>query len=617
MRLQAIKLAGFKSFVDSTTVSFPSNLCAVVGPNGCGKSNIIDAVRWVMGESSAKNLRGESMTDVIFNGASSRKPVGQASIELIFDNADGRVGGEFAAYSEVSVKRQVSRDGQSTYFLNKNRCRRKDITDLFLGTGLGPRSYSIIEQGMISQLIEARPEDLRIYIEEAAGISKYKERRRETERRISHTRDNLERLTDLREELERQLLHLERQAKAAERYKLLKQEEREQRAQLQVLRWRRIAGEAETQEMAVNRLTNDQEARIADERRVSADIEEQLSETPYMTQRAIDFMKHAGDQPWLCHLSYIKPHWPYIVPAPYHNMYSKEHIIPAVRSEQEKETNHPVYGAYLKSRICQTFARDDVRERVIPAYMGLIKQIDDQLGVLFTWMKEAKLFDNTMIVFTSDHGDYLGDHWMGEKDLFHDQSVKVPLIIYDPRKEAKVSEGRESNHLVECIDLAPTFLDFFNINDKPHILEGRGLKEILHSNEGPTNWREYAISEYDYSTRQARHIIGNKPDEAQLFMIRDSRWKYIFAEGFRPMLFDLEVDPKELHDLGESEQEIHLKAKKRLYDALFEWARKHHSRTTVTNEEIEKRTGKEPPGVIIGVWDEEEHQILFEENRKK
>ena len=348
-----------------------------------------------------------------------------------------------------------------------------------------------------------------------------------------------------------------------------------------------------------------------------ADIEEQLSETPYMTQRAIDFMKHAGDQPWLCHLSYIKPHWPYIVPAPYHNMYSKEHIIPAVRSEQEKETNHPVYGAYLKSRICQTFARDDVRERVIPAYMGLIKQIDDQLGVLFNWMKGAKLFDNTMIVFTSDHGDYLGDHWMGEKDLFHDQSVKVPLIIYDPRKEAKNFQGRESNHLVECIDLAPTFLDFFNIKEKPHILEGRGLKEILHSNEDPSDWREYAISEYDYSTRQARHIIGNKPDEAQLFMIRDSRWKYIFAEGFRPMLFDLEVDPKELHDLGESEQEIHLKAKKRLYDALFEWARKHHSRTTVTNEEIEKRTGKEPPGVIIGVWDEEEHQILFGENQKK
>src|SRR6056300_615423 len=214
MRLQAIKLAGFKSFVDPTTVPFPNNLCAVVGPNGCGKSNIIDAVRWVMGEGSAKNLRGESMTDVIFNGASSRKPVGQASIELLFDNTSGRLTGEYAAYSEISIRRQVSRDGQSSYFLNSVKCRRKDITDIFLGTGLGPRSYSIIEQGMISQLIEAKPEELRIFIEEAAGISKYKERRRETENRMKRTRENLDRLTDIREELERQLQHLQRQAKA-------------------------------------------------------------------------------------------------------------------------------------------------------------------------------------------------------------------------------------------------------------------------------------------------------------------------------------------------------------------------------------------------------------------
>ena len=220
MRLQAIKLAGFKSFVDATTVPFPNNLCAVVGPNGCGKSNIIDAIRWVMGEGSAKNLRGESMTDVIFNGASNRKPVGQATIELLFDNSAGRLTGEYAAYSEISIKRQVSRDGQSSYFLNSVKCRRKDITDIFLGTGLGPRSYSIIEQGMISQLIEAKPEELRVYLEEAAGISKYKERRKETERRIAHTRDNLDRLTDLREELERQIHHLERQAKNAERYRV-------------------------------------------------------------------------------------------------------------------------------------------------------------------------------------------------------------------------------------------------------------------------------------------------------------------------------------------------------------------------------------------------------------
>ena len=273
MRLQAIKLAGFKSFVDLTTVPFPSNLCAVVGPNGCGKSNIIDAVRWVMGESSAKTLRGESMTDVIFNGSNTRKPVGQASIELMFDNTEGRLSGEFAAYSEISVKRVVTRDAQSGYFLNNQKCRRKDITDLFLGTGLGPRSYSIIEQGMISDLIEAKPEDLRSYLEEAAGISKYKERRKETERRIRHTRDNLDRLTDLRDELERQLTHLERQAKSAERYTELKKEERELRAGLAGLRWNGLTADIRKQDHEVNRLTIEQEARIADQRHIDAEIE--------------------------------------------------------------------------------------------------------------------------------------------------------------------------------------------------------------------------------------------------------------------------------------------------------------------------------------------------------
>jgi chromosome segregation protein len=273
MRLQAIKLSGFKSFVDPTLVPFPSNLCAVVGPNGCGKSNIIDAVRWVMGESSVKTLRGESMTDVIFNGSSTRKPVGQASIELLFDNTEGRLGGEFAAYTEISIKRQVNREAQSGYFLNGQKVRRKDITDVFLGTGLGPRSYSIIEQGMISQLIEARPEDLRAYLEEAAGISKYKERRRETERRISHTRDNLDRLTDLRDELERQLHRLERQSRAAERYTGLKSEERLLKAQLSSLRWQEIDQKARGQEGEVQRLEVETEARVAEQRRIDAEIE--------------------------------------------------------------------------------------------------------------------------------------------------------------------------------------------------------------------------------------------------------------------------------------------------------------------------------------------------------
>ena len=235
MRLKSIKLAGFKSFVDPTTVNFPSNMCAVVGPNGCGKSNIIDAVRWVMGESSAKNLRGESMADVIFNGSVNRQPVGQAMIELVFDNSEGRVGGEYASYAEISTRRLVTREGQSEYFLNGTRCRRRDITDIFLGTGLGPRSYAIIEQGMISRLIESKPEELRVFIEEAAGISKYKERRKETESRMRRTHENLERLTDIRDELERQLQNLQRQAVAAEKYTELKAEERTFKAQLLAL----------------------------------------------------------------------------------------------------------------------------------------------------------------------------------------------------------------------------------------------------------------------------------------------------------------------------------------------------------------------------------------------
>ncbi len=227
MRLKSIKLAGFKSFVDPTTVPFQSNMTAIVGPNGCGKSNVIDAVRWVMGESSAKHLRGESMTDVIFNGSVSRKPVSRASIELVFDNTEGRAAGEYAKFAEIAVKREVTREGQSKYFLNGTSCRRRDVTDLFLGTGLGPRSYAIIEQGMIARIIEAKPEELRTYVEEAAGVSKYKERRRETENRISRTRENLDRLNDLSDELGRQLDRLKRQADAAERYKILKAESRD------------------------------------------------------------------------------------------------------------------------------------------------------------------------------------------------------------------------------------------------------------------------------------------------------------------------------------------------------------------------------------------------------
>ncbi len=273
MRLSKIKLAGFKSFVDPTTFELRSNLTAIVGPNGCGKSNTIDAVRWVMGESSAKHLRGASMEDVIFNGSSSRKKVGQASIELVFDNSDGSLGGEYSKFSEIATKRQISRDGQSKYFLNGSRCRRRDITDIFLGTGLGPRSYAIIEQGMISRLIDAKPEELRVYIEEAAGISKYKERRRETENRMRATRDNLDRLTDLREEIDKQLSTLKRQAGAAARYKDYKQDERRLAAELLYLQLTAVTKELKVQQDSINVEANELQAHLTEQRSLENQLE--------------------------------------------------------------------------------------------------------------------------------------------------------------------------------------------------------------------------------------------------------------------------------------------------------------------------------------------------------
>jgi len=273
MRLTAIKLAGFKSFVDATTFTAPTNLTGIVGPNGCGKSNIIDAVRWVMGEGSAKVLRGESMADVIFSGSSGRKPVGTASVELIFDNSSGRIAGEFAAFNEVSVKRMVGRDGVSQYTLNGTRCRRKDVRDLFLGTGIGSKSYSIIEQGMISQVVDAGPEEIRAHLEEAAGISRYKERRRETERRIQHTRENLDRLTDLRDEIASHLTRLKRQANAAERYKKLKVEQRELQSNLLALQWSSLKNDAEIGRSGLQVLETSVQEQIAEQRAAEARME--------------------------------------------------------------------------------------------------------------------------------------------------------------------------------------------------------------------------------------------------------------------------------------------------------------------------------------------------------
>ncbi|MFN7137151.1 MAG: chromosome segregation protein SMC, partial [Thermomonas sp.] len=273
MRLSTIKLSGFKSFVDPTTLHLPTNITGVVGPNGCGKSNIIDAIRWVMGENAASRLRGDSLTDVIFSGSSGRKPVSQASVELIFDNSDHAIAGEYAAFNEISVKRTVGRDGQSAYYLNGAKCRRRDITDLFLGTGLGPRSYSIIEQGMITEVIDAKPEELRVYLEEAAGISKYKERRKETETRIRHTRENLDRLNDLREEVGKQLQHLARQARQAEQYTAIQAERKVKDAQWRALEFRALDGQLQALREQLAREETRLEQLVAEQRHAESELE--------------------------------------------------------------------------------------------------------------------------------------------------------------------------------------------------------------------------------------------------------------------------------------------------------------------------------------------------------
>src|SRR5205807_231609 len=291
MRLTKIKLAGFKSFVDPTQITFPSNLTAVVGPNGCGKSNVIDAVRWVMGELSAKHLRGDNMADVVFNGSAARKPVGMASVELVFDNSDGKIGGAYASYGEISLKRQVARDDTSAYFINGVRCRRKDITNLFLGTGLGSRSYAIIEQGTISRVIEAKSEDMRAFVEEAAGVSRYKERRKETEARIAETRENLERLQDVRDEVEKQIRHLQRQAATARRYQALKEQERRLAAELLALRLRDLDSGGKVHDAAVRErelaAVRAEIARLAPEREAAQQAEQRTGAALEASEQAL------------------------------------------------------------------------------------------------------------------------------------------------------------------------------------------------------------------------------------------------------------------------------------------------------------------------------------------
>lgn len=320
----------------------------------------------------------------------------------------------------------------------------------------------------------------------------------------------------------------------------------------------------------------------------AANIREEDSETPWLTDRTIDFIE-ATSGPWCAHVSFIKPHWPYIVPAPYHNMFGPNHVPAPTRHASERDNPHPVFGAYMENRIAGAFQQDEVRQKVIPAYMGLIKQCDDQLGRLLDYLEQTGRMDDTMIVLTSDHGDYLGDHWLGEKDLFHDPSVKVPMIIYDPRSEADGTRGTTCDALVESIDLAPTFLDVAGGQAQDHILEGRSLVPWLHG-ETP-DWRACAISEFDYSPTPQAAKLGLSPKDCRLFMVFDGRYKLMHAEGgFRPMLFDLEADPEEFLDLAK-DNPAHPEIA-RLYGLLADWGRRCAQRVTKSDDDIKAMRGR-------------------------
>ena len=337
----------------------------------------------------------------------------------------------------------------------------------------------------------------------------------------------------------------------------------------------------------------------------AANIEEEDSETPWLTSEAIKFISEKKEKPWLCHLSYIKPHWPYIVPAPYNEMYNASDVVDVIRSKSELEDTHPVFKAFMENTIGKTFSRNEVREVVIPAYMGLIKQCDDQMGRLFKYLKESGEMDNTIIVLTSDHGDYLGDHWLGEKDLFHAQSVKVPLIVYDPSHQADCTRGMVSDALVEAIDLTASFVEHASGEVPKHILEGKSLWPIVHGQQKELD-RDFVVSEYDYSQQKMAKSLGVQPKDARLFMIADKEWKFMHAEGgFRPMLFDLKKDPHELNDLGADS--AYQNIIDIMYQRLGRWSLRMSQRTTIDDEAIEKKqSSNSDVGIILGVYDDNE-----------
>jgi arylsulfatase A-like enzyme len=333
-----------------------------------------------------------------------------------------------------------------------------------------------------------------------------------------------------------------------------------------------------------------------------ARVPEKHSETAYTTQRAIDFMTEEGDSPWCLHLSYIKPHWPYVAPSPYNDMYGASDVIGAVRHPDEKIDSHPILASYHKHDASVSFSDEKVRETVIPVYMGLVKQVDDQLGTLFEFMRKQNLWENTMVVFCSDHGDYLGDHFLGEKELFHDTVNRVPMIIYDPSDEASSTRGTANDsHFVESIDLLPTFIEAVDAKVNTERVEGLSLIPLLHGKK-PQAWRQFVVGEFDYSFRAKTRIELNKSiKQCSMITLRDDQWKFVHSEGFRPMLFNLIDDPHEFKDLGQS------KLHKEIIDTyalkLSNWLLERKRYTTANDIYIRDWLHDDRfSGMQIGVW---------------
>ncbi|TAL91549.1 MAG: DUF4976 domain-containing protein [Candidimonas sp.] len=328
-------------------------------------------------------------------------------------------------------------------------------------------------------------------------------------------------------------------------------------------------------------------------------VEEKHSETAYMTDQALGFMRKMGDQPWVLHLSYVKPHWPYIAPAPYHAMYSADQCLRVIRNESEKQNAHPVVAAYRRQEESLSFAQDECVRVVRPVYQGLITQLDNHLGRLFEYMERAGLMQNTLVVFTADHGDFLGDHWLGEKELFYDAVQRVPFIVMDPSSAADVSRGRVESRMVESVDVLPTLLEALNIPLASHRLEGRSLLPILRGT--PETWRDCVFSELDYSYRLACLLVHKTPQTARAWSVRTDRWRYVYWMGEPEQLYDLQSDPEQFQDLGQDASHAIIRAE--LKARLFDWFTRLKRRVTVTDESVEKGANAyKKAGVFYGQW---------------